>query len=398
MTLYSYKFRLQPTPKQEVLMSKHFGCCRYVYNHFLRQRIDNYQNEKKSSTYLNDANQLPTLKTELEWLKEVGSHSLQWSLKNLATAYDNFFRRLKEHKKGQKPGFPRFKKHGNKQSFKVPQGVRVKNNKLILPKFLEGIPIVLHRAVEGTIKFCTVSKNKAGQYHVSITVERDIQPLPETSEVIGVDLNVLDIVDSNGNKHKNPRPEEANRARLKLLSKAISRCEKGSKGREKAKKKKNKFKLYCHNVREDFLHKFSRKLVNENQVICCEDLSVESMLANKKDEPKNKKWLHRNLQDCGFASLLNKLKYKALWYGRVFVQVDRWFPSSQLCNNCNWRYEDLAKNCKSWTCWNCFENNDRDVNSARNILDEGYRILTSGTEGLAYCPDVRPALSGLLVG
>jgi putative transposase len=395
MTNYSYRFRLQPTPEQEVLMSKHFGCCRYVYNHFLRQRIDNYQNEKKSSTYVNDANQLPTLKTELEWLKEVGSHSLQWSLKNLATAYDNFFRRVKA--KG-KPGFPRFKNRYGKQSFKVPQSVRLKDGRLVLPKFLEGISIVLHREVEGVIKFATVSKNRAGQYHVSITVERDMPPITESGEVIGVDLNVNDIVDSNGNKYKNPRPEEANRSRLKLLSQEVSRAKNDSKNKEKAKRKLAKFKQYCHNVREDFQHKLSRKLVNENQVICCEDLSVESMMTNKNDEPKNKRWLHRNLQDCGFSSFLNKLKYKSLWYGRQFVQVDRWFPSSQLCNHCGWRYEDLPKDCKSWTCWNCFENNDRDLNAASNILDEGYRIITSGTEGIAYCPGVRPTLSGLLVG
>jgi putative transposase len=378
--LAAYKFRLYPTPDQEVLMSKHFGCCRFVYNHFLRQRIDNYENCGQSSTYVNDANQLPALKLDLEWLKEVGSHSLQWALKNLQTAYDNFF--------AKRADFPSFKKRYKKQSFKVPQGVRIKNGKLVLPKFLEGIPIILHRQIEGTIKYATVSKNKSGNYFVSITVERDIQELPERTGRIGIDLNIQDIVDNNGNKIEHPRPEDQHKSRLKLLAQAVSRSIKGSKGRNKARRKLAKFKQYCHDVREDFLHKVSRRIINENQVICAENLSVESMLVNR--GKKTKKWLHRQLQDCGFASLLNKLAYKALWYGRQFVQVDRWFPSSQLCNHCGWRYEDLPKDCKEWGCLGCWELNDRDVNAAKNILDEGMRIVTSGTEGLAYCPDVRP--------
>lgn len=399
MTKYTYKYRLQPTPEQEVLFAKHFGCCRYVYNHFLNQRIEAYKNNKTSLKKNDQQKELPVLKIELDWLKEVGSQSLQYSVECLQIAYDNFFRRLKIRKKGQKPGFPVFKKRHGKQSFRVKQNIRIVNNKLIIPKFLEGIPIILHRKLEGTINFCTISKNKSGNYFVAITVTKEIEVLPESCELVGLDLNIKHIVDSNGNKYDNPRPEHVHCEKLRMLSEQVSRCDNGSKGKEKARRKLAKFKQYCHDVREDFLHKLSRRIINENQVVMVEDLSVESMLKTNEDESKWKQHrLHCWLQDCGFYSFVNKLTYKASWYGRQLVKVSRWFPSSQLCNHCGWRYYDLLKDSKEWCCWNCWEYNDRDLNAAKNILDEGWRILTVGATGLADCPDVRPAQSGLLVG
>jgi putative transposase len=397
--LYSYKYRLTPTPDQEVLLTKHFGCTRFIYNHFLGQRISTYKTTKRGSTYVNDANELPELKSKFEWLKEVGSQCLQYAVKCLQNGYDNFFRKCKQKVKGKK-GFPQFKKRHGKQSFRIPQSVKLMEDKLVIPKFLEGIPLVLHRKLEGEIQFATISKNKAGQYHVSITVERDMQPLPESAEVIGIDLNVKDIVDSNGNKILNPRPNFQHKDRVKLLAQRVSRKKLGSKNRGKAKLALNKKKQYIHNVREDFLHKVSKRIINENQVICVEDLSVENMVkkVNTEDMPRWKqKKLHRDVLDCGFFSFVNKLMYKALWYGRELVKVSRWFPSSQLCNKCGWQYKDLPKGCKEWGCWNCFEMNDRDINSAENVLEEGLRIRTCGIQGLAYCPDVRPAKSGLLV-
>ena len=159
-------------------------------------------------------------------------------------------------------------------------------------------------------------------------------------------------------------------------------------------------KQYIHNVREDFLHKLTKRIINENQVICVEDLSVENMVkkVSVEEMPRRKqKKLHRDVLDCGFFSFVAKLTYKALWYGRELVKVSRWFPSSQLCNKCGWQYKDLPMHCKEWGCWNCFEMNDRDINSAENVLEEGLRIRTCGIQGLAYCPAVRPAMSGLVV-
>lgn len=381
--MYTYKYRLKPTEEQKILLDKHFGCCRYVYNHFLGQRIKNYKEKQKSSNYFEDANQLPTLKKKFPWLKEVGSQSLQQVLKNLQNSHENFFRSVKSGKR--KPGFPRFKSKHGKQSFRVPQAVKLLGKKIFLPKFREGIELVYHRELKGVIKSATVSKTAAG-YFVSILTDCPILELPPVSGSLGIDLNVKGVVDSSGKKTPNPRPGSVHSARLRLLSKAVSRAKKGSKNREKAKKKLAKFQNYCQNIREDHLHKVSRRIINENQVICVEDLNMKSMTTKGNGSRK----LRRDLQDCSFASLLNKLEYKARRYGRTLVKVDRWFPSSQLCSECGWRYHNLPGGCKSWTCQECQAVHDRDINAAKNILKEGLRTLTSGTEGIAHCPDVRP--------
>jgi putative transposase len=399
--LYSYKMRLSPTTPQEVLLAKHFGCGRFVFNHFLDKRIEEYKTNKRSLKRSDNEKELPTLKQAYPWLKEVGSQSLQYAIECLQKAYDNFFRKVKQKIKGKK-GFPRFKKRHTKQSFRVKQNIFLKDGLLVCPKFLEGIPVNEHRKVEGEIKFATISKNKAGQYHVSITTEREIQPLPERAKVVAYDLNVHGMVDSNGNVEVNPRPAKQYAARLKLSHQEVSRSKKGSSGRTKAKRKLAKLYLKVHNKREDHLHKLSRRIVDENQVICIEDLSVSDMLAKTKpderDEPRWKeRQRHKDIADCGFYSLVQKLMYKAVWYGREVAKVSRWYPSSQLCNKCGWRNRELKPTEREWCCWNCWENNQRDHNAACNILDEGLRIRTLGTRGIAACPDVRPALSGLLV-
>jgi putative transposase len=403
VSLYSYKYRLSPTPEQEVLLAKHFGCVRWVYNEFLAERMREYKTNKRTLRKKDNETQLPVLKLTYTWLKEVGSQSLQYAVECLQDAYSGFFGCSKKGKKlKKKRGFPKFKKRHGKQSFRVKQNIKVVDDKLVFPKFLEGIRFIKHREIEGEIQFATVSKNKAGQYHVSITVERKMPELPASNKVVGIDLNVVEKVDSNGNKYINPRPAKQYAARLKLLHQRVARSKKGTNGRREANRKLARVYLKVHNKREDFLHKLSRHIINENQVVCVEDLSVESMLEKvapeQRDEPRWKeRKRHRDIADCGWSSLLNKLEYKARYYGREFVQVSRWYPSSQLCNHCGWRYKDLPKDCKEWCCWNCWETNNRDENSAKNLRDEGLRIRTLGTRGIAACPDVRPAMSGLLV-
>ena len=400
--LYSYKFRLQPTLQQEVLLNKHFGCVRYLYNHFLNKRTTKYKENQETQNYYDNATEIPKLKKEMPWLKEVGSQCLQYAVKQLQNGYDNFFRKCKQKVKGKK-GFPRYKSKHGKQSFKVMQNVKLIEGKLVIPKFLDGIKLIQHQELEGEIKFATISKNKAGQYFASITASREISQLSPADKVIGIDLNVKANVDSDGNAELNPRPAKQYQARLKLLHQRVSRKAKGGKNRSKAKKQLAKLYLKVTNKREDHLHKLSHRIINENQVICVEDLSVESMLAKvSPDERDEARWKernrHRDIQDCGWSSFINKLKYKASWYGREFIQVSRWFPSSQLCNHCNYQNKELKPTDREWTCWNCWEHNERDFNSAKNILAEGLRIRTVGTTGIAYCPDIRPAMSGLLVG
>jgi putative transposase len=195
--LYSYRYRLAPTPEQEVLLAKHFGCVRFIYNEFLAERMCEYKTNKKTLRKKDNEAQLSVLKLSYAWLKEVGSQSLQYAVECLQDAYSGFFGCSKTGKKlAKKRGFPKFKKKSGKQSFRVKQNIKVVDDKLVFPKFLEGIKFIKHRKVEGKIQFATVSKNKAGQYHVSITVEREIQSLPQNDRAVGLDLNVVENVDS----------------------------------------------------------------------------------------------------------------------------------------------------------------------------------------------------------
>jgi putative transposase len=376
---FTYKYRLYPTEKQQALLAKHFGCARFCYNEFLRNRIDVYKNEHKSLNYYDNANSLPELKKTYPWLKEAIGQSLQYSARQIQNAYDNFFRNIKQKIKGKK-GFPKFKNKHGKQTFRVPQGVKIINDKLIIPKFRNGIPLVRHRPLEGEIEFATISKNKAEQYFVSITCVKEVEELPQIIKVVGLDLNVQYIVSSDNEKYANPLPATTTyKAREKFLARSMSRKVKGSKERNKAKLALNKLKLKQSNVREDFLHKTSKRIIDENQVIIIEDLSVKSMLKNKDPEKrKESRWreklLHCKLNDCCFSSFVQKLMYKAKWYGRQVIKIDRWFPSSQLCSECGWQYRDLGEE-RHWTCFNCFEPHDRDYNAAKNILNEGLRSL-----------------------
>jgi putative transposase len=285
-----------------------------------------------------------------------------------------------------KCGFPRFKKKHKKQSFRIPQNVKVENDKLVIPKFKDGIPIVLHRPLEGEIEFATISKNKANQYYVSITCEKEIKEFPKVVKVVGLDLNVQYIVSSEDERYANPRPATTTyKIKERFLARAVSRKVKGSNRRNKAKLALNKLKLKQSNVREDFLHKISKKIIDENQVIIIEDLSVKTMLKNKDPEQrKQPRWkeksLHRQLNDCCFSSFVQKLMYKAKWYGRQLIKIDRWFPSSQLCSECGWQNKELGEE-KEWTCWSCFANHDRDYNAAKNILNEGLRMMNLGNTG-----------------
>ena len=394
--LYTYN----PTPEQDVLLNKHFGCCRFIFNNFLAKRIRTYKAEGKGLTRkLNEA-ELPTLKQELPWLKEVGSQSLQYSIECLQNSYDNFFRKCKQKVKGKK-GFPRFKRKHGRQSFRVKQNIHLIDGRLKFPKFLDGIPVIEHRPLEGEIQFATISRNPAGQVNVAITVFRDIEPLPELETSIGIDLNVKAMVDSNGVKYENPRPTNKYKARLKLLHQAVSRSVKGTKGRTKAKQKLAKLYQHIHNIREDFLHKFSRKIIDENQVICLEDLAVADMLRKTKPEDRvEKRWeeqrRHRDISDCGFYSLVQKLTYKAEWYGREIRKISRWYPSSQLCSVCGYQNKELKPHDRQWTCWNCWTTHDRDCNSAENIHNEATN--PSWNRGRAVCLGIRPVIDGLLIG
>lgn len=391
MVYYTYKFRLYPTKEQETKLTNHFGCVRFVYNHFLDRRVKFYLQakeqdlEKKSLNYNDDARELTSIKKEITWLKEVNSQSLQHVLKHLESGFNRFYKKL--------AGFPRFKNKRNKQSFRIPQHVRVEGSKLYIVKFREGIKVKLHRTIEGNICNATISRNKAGQYFVCIGVQRHIEKHEPNENQVGVDLGVKALATcSDGKMFHNIKPYRTLEKKRRMLAKTLSRRAKGSRGREKARRKLARLDLKIANIRNDYLHKVSHKLVSKNQTIVMEDLNVKGMMSNRK--------LSKSIWDCSLYELVRQIKYKCEWYSRDFLQVNRWFPSSKTCGSCGYVNDSLKLADRTWVCPRCSVRHDRDVNAAKNILQQGLNQenRTVGTTEIADCLGVRPTKSGLLIG
>lgn len=397
MSLYTYRFRLYPKKQQEELLEKHFGCVRYIYNYFLNRRIEAYKFDSTGLNYFDTAKELTILKKGLTWLNEIGCHSLQFALQNLQSAYDKFFKKVRQKIKGNK-GFPKFKSKNSRQSFRAIQRVKLKGDKIYISKFREGIKLRKNREVEGKIKYFTIIKERGGNYYVSIVVDKNIEVNSKLDKkIIAIDLNIDKIVLSDGTQHNNPLPETTiYKKKLRFLSQKFTRSKKGGGGRKKIKLRLNKLRNKIRNIREDFLHKLSCKIVNENQVIIIENLAVLSLLQKKHQHIKKSKAIHRKLQDAGFGSLIQKLEYKSAWYNVNLIKVACNFPSSKLCSNCHYKNEKLLDE-KTWICEHCLVSHNRDENAAKNILNEGMRLLalkTDGVAGLAECPDISPTIVG----
>jgi putative transposase len=271
----SYKFKLEPTKEQEILLAKHFGAARFVFNHYLNKRKESYLEDKKSLNYYDNSNDLTNLKKDGNyiWLKEINSQSLQSSLRNLDTSYMKFFR--KETK------FPRFKSKYDRQSFKIPQSVLIENNKLIIPKFKEGIKINLHRKTNGELCFATISKTTTGKYYVSITCKVEYKPFNKTGSKIGIDTGIKDLaILSDGKVYENIKSLKTNLKKLKYEQRQLSKKIKGSSSRNKQKQKLAIIHEKITNVRKDYLHKVSTEIVKNHDIICVEDLAVKNMMKN----------------------------------------------------------------------------------------------------------------------
>lgn len=323
-------------------------------------------------------------KEETEWLNECNAQSLQHAIKHLDGAYNRFFKKLAK--------FPRFKSKKNKQSFRVPQFVTIEDGRIYFPKFKEGIKINQHRPVEGEINYATITKNKAGQYYACIGVTRDIEHKPKTDKTIGLDLGIKSlVVCSDGQTFPNIKTTKKYEKLLRLRQKELSRTKKGSKGRDKARLKVGKIHVKIANIRHNHLQQITSKLINENQVICLEDLSVKNMMANH--------CLAKSIGDASWGELVRQLTYKAEWYGRKVVKIDRYFPSSKTCSHCGYINDGLTLDQREWDCPRCQVHLDRDWNASQNILRQGLNNLMVGTTKLAACPDVRPVRNnGQLVG
>jgi putative transposase len=364
--LKGLKYRLYPTNSQKELIAKHIGSSRFVYNLALETKNTAYLGSKHNFSPFDLIKQLPELKKECEWLKEVNSQSLQQSIQNMDIAFKKFF-------KGA--GFPKFKsKHRGKQSFSIPQNVIVENNLLIIPKFKEGINIVLHREIKGTIKSATISVTPTGKYFVSILVDTNTEiptkaPITENA-TIGIDLGIKDFaITSEGEVFENPKNLRKAQSKLKYVQRKYSK--------NKGKRTKHRLALLHEKVvnkRKDFLHKTSTKLIRENQTICLEDLAVSNMVRNHN--------LAQAISDVSWSTFVTMLEYKADWYGKNILRIGRFAPSSKTCNCCGHINKELTLKDRSWTCPKCNSVLDRDVNASINIKSFALKNNLSGEHTL----------------
>lgn len=362
---YTYKFRLKPTKDQEVLLNKHFGSIRWIYNYFLNQRKQEYLNNKKSISYNKQSASLTLLKQqeETEWLKETNSQSLQYSLKCLDQAYQNFFNKRTQ--------FPKFKSKKSKNSFTVSQHVKNEGNMIHFPKFNEGIKMIMEREIKGIIKKATLSKTPTGEYFVSILTEQEYIPKEKTGKSVGIDVGIKDfLVLSNGSKVKNHRFLKHYEHQLKKHQKHLSRKTYGSSRYEKQRLKVAKIHEKITNSRMDLIHKTTLNLVKEFDTIYLEDLNVKGMMKNHK--------LAKSISDVSWGKFIDVLTYKAEWNDKQVIHIDRYFPSSKTCNKCGYVNNGLKLKDREWICPDCDEKLDRDLNAAINILNEGYRKDISG--------------------
>ena len=383
--LRAYKYRIYPTEEQKVLLAKTFGCCRFVYNWALNLKIQTYKQEKKSIGNVELTNRMKSeLKTEHEWLSEVNSQSLQSALRNLDTAYKNFFRDT------HAVGFPRFKSRKQKQSFLCPQhcSVDFKKGTLSIPK-AKDIPAVLHRKFKGMVKTVTVSMTPSGRYFASVLVDTAILELPASAiqgnTTLGIDLGIKSLaVCSDGHTFDNPKNLQRSLDRLKLLQKRLSRKQKGSANRNKARIRVARLQEHIANCRKDNLHKITHALTHDSQVrtLCMEDLNVKGMQRNHH--------LAQAVGDASFGTFLTLLEYKCRWYGVNLIKIDRFAPSSKTCGQCGYVYKGLKLSERSWTCPECGTHHDRDFNAACNIKEFGLKALPTerGKVKPVDCPTV----------
>jgi putative transposase len=373
----AFRYRFYPSSSQEVLLRKTMGCSRFVYNHFLALRIREWTTNQKTVSYNETSSLLTNLKKEEEtkWLNEVSSVALQQSLQNLQEAYNNFFRGLK---KKQKVGFPRFKKKSNRNSITLTKaGFSYKNGEIFIAKSKKKLNIRWSRQLPSEdISSITISLTPSNKWFISILVEDNVDyTLPLCDKVIGIDLGIETFATlSTGEKVKMP-DLKPHYTKLKKLQKKHSKKKNGSKNKEKARIKVARQYEKITNIREDFHHKLSTRLIHENQMVVMEDLNVSGMVRNRK--------LARAISQQGWYQFLTFLKYKATMYGRELLQVDRFYPSSKTCSSCGTIQSSLPLHIREWTCGACGTIHDRDINAAINLK-------ALGTSVSAFGEDVRP--------
>lgn len=364
----AYKYRFYPTPEQADQLARTFGCVRYVYNRALAERSRAWTQEQRRVTFADTSKMLTAWKRDEEtaWLTEPSKGPLQAALRHLQSAYDKFWRK--------QSGYPKFKKKGKSKDSATYYAncFTFRDGKIKLAKQKEPLDIRWSRPLpEGADPSqVTVSRDSQGRYHISILVEEVITELPKTDSVVGIDAGITTLYTlSTGEKIANPRHEKKDREKLARAQRALSRKQKGSRNYAKARRKVARIHARIADRRRDHLHKLSTRLVRENQVIVIEDLSVRNMVKNHS--------LARAISDASWSSFRTMLEYKADWYGREVITIDRFYPSSKTCSECGRIVESLPLNIRDWEC-ECGAVHDRDVNAAKNILAVGLAVSACG--------------------
>ena len=365
----AYKYRFYPTPEQAEQLARTFGCVRYVYNRALAERSRAWTQEQRRVTQAETDRMLTQWKRDEEtaWLTEPSKGPLQATLRHLQDAYTRFW--------SKQNGYPRFKKKGRSKDSATyfRNCFTYRNGQIKLAKQSEPLNIRWSRPLpEGADpSSVTVSRDSAGRYHISILVDDTITTHPPTETNVGIDAGITTLYTlSTGEKITNLRHEKKDREKLARAQRQLSKKEKGSKNRDKARRKVARIHARIADRRRDYLHKLSTRLVRENQVIAIEDLSVRNMVKNHS--------LARAISDASWAQFRTMLEYKADWYGREVIAIDRFYPSSKTCSACGMLQDSMPLNIREWTCPGCGEIHDRDVNAAKNILAAGLAVSACG--------------------
>lgn len=381
--LKAIKIRLYPDQEEINYINGLLGTSRFVYNQLLAFKIYEYNQNKNTVSFGQLGKKLVELKDEYEWIKNSHSKVLQQSMINLDLAYKNFFKK-------NDVGFPKFKsKHNNKQSCRFPKDAigKISGNRINIIRPLKNIHYKCSRKDEiylnknsDHIKSATLTKTKSGKYFFSILIDKPHnKTLKPSDKIIGIDLGIKDfIITSENDRYENIKIKRNNKKKIAKLHRELSRKQKGSNNRIKSRIKLAGYYEKLNNVKENYLHHTVNQLLDENQVIIIENLAVSNMVKNHK--------LARSLQELSLYRFKQMFKYKAEWYGRDIIEIDRWFPSSKLCSNCGHKNTELELKDRAWKCSVCDVEHDRDHNAAKNILEEGRRILKIGLSSPELTP------------